>query len=485
VFVLAGMLLALWSCASKLVRLCASLTLFGTIGPAAALAQIPIYQSLPQTLRVAVSVYAEQSVNYVAIAAVILLARLRYTDTLVEEALRVISAILAGSLLWAAAHSAVPPGPALAVAVIVVMTALALSAPWANAAIRRLAERIFQQPDFRAEHRGLAESIAELPSKPGVLDRAEQVLRRALQTARIRIVLADSLPPSLGDSREIREYQPGSGAIPLDEIPADAVVPVIENGRVAYAIAIARMKEERGFLASEVSFLSNAAQCISSRLDALTTAQLRQQTMEAELRALRAQVNPHFLFNALNTIADLIVVDAARAERMTERLSDVFRYVLTHSQKTTITVREEIEFVRRYLEIEEARFRDRLRTTIHLAPEVAETKVPALLLQPIVENAIKHGLAPKLEGGSLTVSARHRDSWLVLAVEDNGVGLAPAENAAVPNGGRPRSTGTGLVNTSERLRTLYGDQAQLVMESLNGLGCRVTIRIPDSAPCAR
>jgi len=132
-----------------------------------------------------------------------------------------------------------------------------------------------------------------------------------------------------------------------------------------------------------------------------------------------------------------------------------------------------------------ARFRDRLRTTIHLAPEVAETKVPALLLQPIVENAIKHGLAPKLEGGSLTVSARHRDSWLVLAVEDNGVGLAPAENAASPNAGRSRSTGTGLVNTSERLRTLYGDQAQLVMESLNGLGCRVTIRIPDSAPCAR
>jgi two-component system LytT family sensor kinase len=485
VFVLAGMLLALWSCATTLVRLCAAVTLVGTLGPLAALAQIPIYHSLPQTLRVAVSVYAEQSVNYVAIAAFLLIARLRYTDTLVEEAFRVISAILAGSVLWGAVHSIVPQGAALAFAVITVIAALALLAPSINSAIRRLTERIFQQPDFCAEVRALAQSIAELPSKSDVLDRAERVISRALSSARIRIVLADSLPQSLTDLREFREYQPGSGAIPLDEVPADAVVPVVESGRAGYAIALARSKEERGFLASEVSFLSNAAHCISARLEALTTAQLRQQTMEAELRALRAQVNPHFLFNALNTIADLIVVDAGKAERMTERLSDVFRYVLTHSQKTTITVREEIEFVRRYLEIEEARFRDRLQTCIHLTAEAAEIKLPALLLQPIVENAIKHGLAPKLEGGSLTISASSSDSWLLLTVEDNGVGLAPAASGVSQNRGRSRSTGTGLANTSERLRTLYGDQAQLVMESPNGRGCRVTIRIPEFVPCAR
>jgi two-component system, LytTR family, sensor kinase len=478
-FVLAGMLLALWSRASKLVRLCAAVTLFGTIGPLATLAQIPIYRSLPQTLRVAVSVYAEQSVNYVAIAAFILLARLRYTDTLVEEALRVIAATLAGSLLWGAVHHAMPPGAALAVAVITAMAAIALSAPSINSAIRRLTERIFQQPDFQAELGALAESIRELPSKQEVLDRAEEVLRRVLATARIHIVSADSVPRSATDSPEFREYQPGSGAIALAEIAADAVVPLVESGRVAYAIAIARSKEERGFLASEVAFLANSAHCLSSRLEALTAAQLRQQTMEAELRALRAQVNPHFLFNALNTIADLIVVDATKAERMTEQLSDVFRYVLTHSQKATITVREEIEFVRRYLEIEEARFRDRVQIAIYLAPEVAKMKVPALLLQPIVENAIKHGLAPKLEGGSLTISASRSDSWLLLTVEDTGVGLPAGGNGSAKNGGRSRSTGTGLANTSQRLRTLYGDQAQLVVESPNGQGCRVTIRIPE------
>jgi two-component system, LytTR family, sensor kinase len=478
-FVLAGMLLALWSRASKLVRLCAAVTLFGTIGPLAALAQIPIYRSVPQTLRVAVSVYAEQSVNYVAIAAFILLARLRYTDTLVEEALRVIGATLAGSLLWGTVHRAMPPGAALAVAVVTAMAALALSTPSINSAIRRLTARIFEQPDFQAELRALAESIRELPSKQEVFARAEEVLVRALETVRIHIVSADSVPQSVADSPELREYQPGSGAIALDEVAADAVVPVVESGRVAYAIAIARSKEQRGFLASEVAFLANAAHCLSLRLEALTAAQLRHQTMEAELRALRAQVNPHFLFNALNTIADLIVVDAAKAERMTEQLSDVFRYVLTHSQKSTITVREEIEFVRRYLEIEEARFRDRVQVAIHLAPEVAEMKVPALLLQPIVENAIKHGLAPKLEGGSLTISASRSDAWLLLTVEDTGVGLAAGGNGSAKNAGRSRSTGTGLANTSQRLRTLYGDQAQLVMESPNGQGCRVTIRISE------
>jgi sensor histidine kinase YesM len=105
--------------------------------------------------------------------------------------------------------------------------------------------------------------------------------------------------------------------------------------------------------------------------------------------------------------------------------------------------------------------------------------VPALLLQPIVENAIKHGLAPKLEGGILTISASRSDSWLLLTVEDTGVGLAAGDNGSVKNGGRSRSTGTGLANTSQRLRTLYGDQAQLLMESPDGQGCRVTIRIPE------
>jgi two-component system LytT family sensor kinase len=485
--VLAGMLLALFPAAGKpsqMVRICAGVTLFGTLGPIVGLAQILVFDALPQTLRVAVSVYAEQSVNYVVVAAFLLLARLRYTDTLVEQALRVASAILAASLLWAGVHGLAAPGAALAVAVVAATAALALAAPFLNKALRRITERIFQQPDFAAELGALADAIRELPSKREVFLTAEPVLQRALPGAQIRLLPFDSLPHESRDLRVVLEREPGSGAFLIDGFAADAVSPVKENGHGAYAIAIARQKDQRGFLASETAFLSDAAVSISSRLQALASEELRRQKVEAELRALRAQVNPHFLFNALNTIADLIVVDAAKAERMTERLSDVFRYVLTHSQAATITVRQEIDFVRRYLEIEEARFRERLQVTVEVAPEVAEMQVPALILQPIVENAIKHGVGPKLEGGRVSISAARRDSRLLLTVEDTGVGLAPPAKAQKPDG-RVRSTGTGLVNSRQRLRTLYGEEAKLTMEPLDSQGCRVTIQIPEPAACVR
>jgi two-component system LytT family sensor kinase len=280
------------------------------------------------------------------------------------------------------------------------------------------------------------------------------------------------------------ECEPGSRTFSFKGFAADAIVPVKENGHATYAIAIARSNNQRGFVGSEVAFLSGAAAYISSRLQALTAEQLRRQTVEAELRTLRAQINPHFLFNALNTIADLIVADAAEAERMTERLSDVFRYVLTHTQETTTTVREEIDFLRRYLEIEEARFRDRLQVTIEVAPDTTEIHVPALILQPIVENAIKHGLGPKVGGGRLKISAARCNSTLVLSVEDTGIGLGPHRLESTPNG-KARSTGMGLTNARQRLRTLYGDHATLTMESLESQGCRVTIQIPELARCAR
>ncbi|MBV9268105.1 MAG: histidine kinase [Acidobacteriaceae bacterium] len=469
---------------SQMVRICAGVTLFGTLGPLAAIAQIPVFDVLPQTLRAAISVYAEQSVNYVAVAAFLLLARLRYTDTLVEQGLRVVSAIAAASLLWTAVHTAVPPGAALAVAVVTATAAVVLAAPFLNTALRRLTERIFQQPDFDAELNALTEAIRELPSKHEVFQRAEPLLQRAFPATQIRLLSFETFAHNSPDSRMVFEREPGSGAFSIDSFAADALVPVKENGHATYAVALARSKDQRGFLASEVAFLSGAAACISSRLQALAAERLRRQMIEAELRALRAQVNPHFLFNALNTIADLIVVDAAKAERMTERLSEVFRYVLTHSQETTITVRQEIDFVRRYLEIEEARFRERLQVAIDVAPEVQEMQVPALILQPIVENAIKHGLAPKLEGGSIVISAARRDSRLLLTVEDTGIGLA--RRATTQNSrGSLRSTGTGLANSMQRLRTLYGEEAKLIMESPDSRGCRVTIQIPESSACAR
>jgi two-component system LytT family sensor kinase len=270
---------------------------------------------------------------------------------------------------------------------------------------------------------------------------------------------------------------------------ADSIVPIRQSGQLTHGIVLGRSTEQRGFLASEVSFLRNLAQLLAAQLTIIRVereksqrerreALLLHQTTEAELRALRAQLNPHFLFNALNTIADLIVVDAQKAERMTERLADVFRSVLTHSQKPMITVREEIEFIQRYLEIEEARFSDHLQVSIQVDPASAEMQVPSMILQPLVENAIKHGLAPKLNPGLLKVSVGRIGDDLAMTVEDDGVGLAasPAEYRD-PNG--KRSTGLGLSNTARRLRTVYGERAILLIESPQNNGCRVTIRIPS------
>ena len=502
--VLIGVALALSSRPVRTTKLCAGLTGFGVVGPVVVAALIPVYGSLPQAWRVGLSVYAEQSINYVAVAAFILLARLRYTDILVERAMQVLSVILAGSLLWYGLDSLLVRLPrdahhpaALAITVIASITILALSTTVLHRGIRKLTAWIFQQPDFDAELKRLSNSFPQIGDESEVLHRAEEAVLALLEFSSVQIVAPESVAEDLWQgvpASEILEEQPGSRAFPVQEAYADALVPIGRNGQgLAYVIAIERSAQQRGFLASEAAFLRQLAHLLSARLATIRVerektererreAQLLHQTTESELRALRAQINPHFLFNALNTIADLIVVDTQRAERMTERLADVFRHVLTQSQKSTITVREEIEFVRQYLEIEQARFHDRLRVRIDIDAATSDIKVPALILQPLVENAIKHGLAPKIEGGTVSISARRAEGSLLLIVEDDGVGFG-SQIAKYPppvgaNGkGRTRSTGVGLANITQRLRTLYGEHAELLVERPGDSGCRVTIKI--------
>ena len=199
------------------------------------------------------------------------------------------------------------------------------------------------------------------------------------------------------------------------ERAGEVLIPIATGGRVTHLLAAAPGSARPGLVSHDLDYLrAIAAQC-GNRLDALARereaverqsreALLLQQVTEAELRALRAQINPHFLFNSLNTVADLIVRDPARAETMTLRLASVFRHVLAHSSRPLTTIRDEIEFLRTYLYIEEARFGDRLRVEIEVAPEAAGEAIPSLILQPLVENALKHGLGPKPGPGRLWIS---------------------------------------------------------------------------------
>ncbi len=194
--------------------------------------------------------------------------------------------------------------------------------------------------------------------------------------------------------------------------------------------------------------------------------ELVRQTAQAEMVALRAQINPHFLFNALNTVAALIRDRPEQAEETVEHLAGLFRDVLTASGQTTIPLRDEMRLVERYLRIEQARFGDALDVEIDLDDGAHGCQVPAFSVQTLVENAVKHGIERKRGGGAVTVRARHAADHLEITVEDSGVGLAP---------GTPY--GVGLSNVSDRLQLLYGDRASLAVAPRD-VGVRSTLTLP-------
>src|SRR5262249_22406755 len=150
--------------------------------------------------------------------------------------------------------------------------------------------------------------------------------------------------------------------------------------------------------------------------------ELRDATARAQMRALQAQINPHFLFNTLNVLANLIHSDPSKAEKVTEELADIFRYALESTRAEWVNLDDELHFIESYLEIEKARFEERLAYAFDVAPSVRSLKIPPMLVQPLVENAIKHGIAPKIEGGMVKVSAQCGSDRVAIIVEDSGIG---------------------------------------------------------------
>ncbi|HLW52606.1 MAG TPA: histidine kinase [Candidatus Angelobacter sp.] len=202
--------------------------------------------------------------------------------------------------------------------------------------------------------------------------------------------------------------------------------------------------------------------------------------LEARLDALQSQINPHFLFNTLNSISSLVRFDPDRARELILKLSKILRRLLGKHDEF-VQLREEIEFVDDYLDIEVVRFgRDKLRVYKHLDPETLDVVVPSMLLQPLVENSIKHGLSPKVDGGSITLRSRVQDGKLVIHVEDDGVGMStpPAVAAQTMASGH----GIGMMNVAERLHVLFGEEAQMTVRSRDGQGTLVIVEIPMLQP---
>ena len=199
---------------------------------------------------------------------------------------------------------------------------------------------------------------------------------------------------------------------------------------------------------------------------------------EARLKMLRYQLNPHFLFNTLNAIKSLVHSGRAEsASEMIDQLGDFLRASLTSDPLQTVSVRAEAETLRLYLAIEQTRFVDRLKVEFDIDDDVLGLRVPSMILQPLAENAIKHAIAPREEGGSIRVRAFASDGRLQLSIEDDGPGLSVTDEA-------PLGTGVGLNNTRDRLHTLYDDQFDFRLESAEPSGTKVVISIPVSATIA-
>ena len=192
----------------------------------------------------------------------------------------------------------------------------------------------------------------------------------------------------------------------------------------------------------------------------------------AQLAALRAQINPHFLFNSLNSIAQLIRVDPDKAEACVERLADMFRYILRRAEKEFVPLADELEMAKAYLEIERARFGDRLRVEARIDQRSLHQLIPNLILQPLVENAVKHGLSRKLGTGTVRIDATVSDGCLNLAVGDDGLGMATPALEGV------YERGLGLRNLRDRLERLYGPAHLPEIRSVPGGGTEVRLRLP-------
>ncbi len=194
---------------------------------------------------------------------------------------------------------------------------------------------------------------------------------------------------------------------------------------------------------------------------------------EARLSALRYQLNPHFLFNSLNAVSTLILQgEPTAATRMLTRIGELLRTTLDTDASAEIPLSRELAFVEQYLEIEQTRLGDRLRVTTAISPDTLDATVPSMLLQPLVENAVRHGVAPLMDGGTITIDSRIRGDLLLMTIKNSG----PRSNGNM--GENSLSKGIGLANTAERLKTLYGDNQRFSLQSLEEGGCEVKIEIP-------
>lgn len=265
---------------------------------------------------------------------------------------------------------------------------------------------------------------------------------------------------------------------PVEGCPLESAViaPLKCRGEVAGTVKLYRV--EPGEVPAEVVKLAvGVAQLLGLQMELAELDRQAQLVTKAELDALHAQINPHFLFNTLNTIIMFSRTNPETARRLLIRLASFFRHALKRRGHFN-TLREEMEYLNTYLVLERARFREKLRVVRDIDEELLDYKVPVLTIQPLVENAIKHGILPKPGPGTVQITARMVDDEMVIVVRDDGVGIPEEKLPFVLQPGYGSGNGVGLSNVHERLKGLFGEEYGLRIVSVPGEGTSVYVRIP-------
>lgn len=288
-----------------------------------------------------------------------------------------------------------------------------------------------------------------------------EATRRALSTGELQIVTNQ------------RDFNCARRDCPCP-LEAAVIVPLQVGRRVVGALKL--YQTQNGALPPHLVKLAvGLGQLLSTQVEMAELDRQAQLATKAELDALRAQINPHFFFNILNTIIMYARVDPEKTRRLLLRLAEFFRQALK-TPGHFHTVREELAYLRTYLYLERNRFQDKLRVRLSVDPALLDEQIPVLVVQPLVENAVKHGIGPKLGPGTVEVTLRrHPRGGLLLRVVDDGVGMSPERLSAALEPGVGSGNGVGLSNVYERLIRLYGEELHFTIESTLGRGTAVTV----------
>lgn len=257
------------------------------------------------------------------------------------------------------------------------------------------------------------------------------------------------------------------------------IVPLYCRDEIVGTLKLYYAREE-AMTALDIEFAQGLGQIFSTQLELASLEQITELAAKAELKALRAQINPHFLFNALNTIVSMCRTNPEEARNLIIELSDFFRRSLKTS-RDFVTLREEIEHVDSYLTLEKARFGPRLTIIKNIGSDVMNIMMPTFTLQPLVENAVKHGLLAKEEGGTVSITAERSGNFVNIAIADDGAGISRALLKQVLVTGFGKGAGVGLSNVNERLKNIYGPKYELEIDSVEGQGTTVRFTIPAAA----